>query len=117
MSVTKTGPATVTAGTNATYTITLTNNGPNAAQGVVLTDLLPAGSTFVSMTQTAGTDGFTYRDWMACAVRIQGEEQRVGIAEHVDSIVVRDAAGGKAERAASVGGNRKRSRRDRGVGV
>ena len=28
---------------NATYTITITNNGPNAAQGVVLTDTLPAG--------------------------------------------------------------------------
>ena len=60
MAVTATGPTSPPAGTNATYTITITNNGPNAAQGVVLTDTLPAGSTFVSMTQTAGTDAFTF---------------------------------------------------------
>lgn len=60
LAVTDSGPSTVTAGTNATYTITLTNNGPNAAQGVVLTDILPAGSVFVSMTQTGGTDAFTF---------------------------------------------------------
>jgi uncharacterized repeat protein (TIGR01451 family) len=59
MAVTASGPSSVTAGTNATYTVTITNNGPNAAQGVVLSDTLPAGSVFVSMTQTAGTDGFT----------------------------------------------------------
>jgi uncharacterized repeat protein (TIGR01451 family) len=58
MAVTASGPSSVTAGTNVTYTVTITNNGPNAAQGVVLTDLLPAGSTFVSITQTAGTDLF-----------------------------------------------------------
>jgi uncharacterized repeat protein (TIGR01451 family) len=45
-----TGPSSVTAGTNATYTVTLTNGGPDAAQNVVLTDTLPAGSTFVSIT-------------------------------------------------------------------
>src|SRR5205814_1226127 len=60
LAVTNSGPTSVTAGTSATYTITLTNNGPNAAQGVVLTDLLPAGSTFVSMTQTGGSDGFAF---------------------------------------------------------
>src|SRR5262245_16617620 len=59
MAVTATGPGSVTAGTNATYTITLSNNGPSAAQNVVLTDTLPAGSIFGSMTQTAGTDSFT----------------------------------------------------------
>jgi uncharacterized repeat protein (TIGR01451 family) len=59
MAVTAAGPSSVTVGTNATYTITVTNNGPNAAQGVVLTDILPAGSTFVSMAHTAGADAFT----------------------------------------------------------
>jgi uncharacterized repeat protein (TIGR01451 family) len=60
MAVTASGPSSVTAGTNATYTITITNNGPNTAQGVVLTDTLPAGSNFVSMTQTSGSDSFTF---------------------------------------------------------
>jgi uncharacterized repeat protein (TIGR01451 family) len=59
MAVTMTGPSSVTAGTNATYTITITNNGPNAATGVVLTDTLPASSGFVSMMQTGGSDAFT----------------------------------------------------------
>jgi uncharacterized repeat protein (TIGR01451 family) len=60
IAVTASGPSTVTAGTNATYTITITNNGPNAAQGVVLTDGLPAGSTFISITQSSGSDGFSF---------------------------------------------------------
>jgi uncharacterized repeat protein (TIGR01451 family) len=61
LGVVSAGPPSVTAGTNATYTITLTNGGPNAAQSVVLTDLMPSGSTFVSMTP-GGTnpDSFTF---------------------------------------------------------
>ena len=43
MAVTVSGPSSVTPGTDVTYTITLTNNGPNAAQGVVLNDTLPTG--------------------------------------------------------------------------
>ncbi len=58
LAVTMTGPSSITAGTNATYTLTMTNNGPFAATGVVLTNTLPAGSTFSSMTQTIGTDLF-----------------------------------------------------------
>ena len=54
LAVTKTGPATVPAGSNVTYTITLTNFGPDAAQGVTLTDPIPAGMTFVSATQLGG---------------------------------------------------------------
>ena len=59
LAVTVTGPSTVVAGTNATYTITVANNGPSAAGGLVLTDTLPAGSTFVSLTQAGGPDAFT----------------------------------------------------------
>jgi uncharacterized repeat protein (TIGR01451 family) len=60
MALTASGPSTVNGGTNATYTVTVKNNGPAAAQGVVLNDVLPAGSTFVSMNQTSGTDSFTF---------------------------------------------------------
>src|SRR5205807_3173584 len=40
--------ATPNVGDTITYTITLTDNGPNAASNVQLTDPLPAGVTFVS---------------------------------------------------------------------
>jgi uncharacterized repeat protein (TIGR01451 family) len=52
--VTKTGPATVQPGANATYTITVTNNGPNAAANVGLVDAVPPGTTFVSISSNAG---------------------------------------------------------------
>lgn len=39
---------TVAAGGNLTYTITVSNNGPADADGVVVTDTLPAGTTFVA---------------------------------------------------------------------
>ena len=35
-------------GDTITYTVTLRNNGPDAATGVQVTDLLPTGVTFVS---------------------------------------------------------------------
>ena len=54
VSLTKTGPATVTAGANVTYTITASNSGPSDAQSVALTDSLPAGTSFVSQSQSSG---------------------------------------------------------------
>lgn len=42
---------------NITYTLAVTNNGPSTATGVILTDTLPAGLTFVSATPTQGTCG------------------------------------------------------------
>jgi uncharacterized repeat protein (TIGR01451 family) len=66
LSMAKTGPALVTEGHNATYTLTATNLGPTTATGVTVTDPVPANSTFVSasagcaqaaglITCTAGT--------------------------------------------------------------
>lgn len=50
MSVIKTGPAgPVAVGSNIAYNITFANNGPRPAGGVVFTDPLPAGVTFVSL--------------------------------------------------------------------
>lgn len=54
LTVAKTGPAAVTAGSNITYTVTASNAGPSNAANVALTDVLPANTTFVSATQTSG---------------------------------------------------------------
>jgi len=54
LAVTKTGPAAAVAGNTITYTVTLSNNGPDAAPLATLTDALPAGLSFVSQQQTAG---------------------------------------------------------------
>ncbi|HKR63273.1 MAG TPA: DUF11 domain-containing protein, partial [Thermoanaerobaculia bacterium] len=64
LSVTKTTNATqAPTGSTITYTITVTNNGPDAATGVVVTDDLPAGLQYVLATPSqgscAGTDPFT----------------------------------------------------------
>jgi uncharacterized repeat protein (TIGR01451 family) len=54
LSVTKTGPAQQGAGFNISYTITVTNLGPSAAANVVLSDPVPANTTFISFAQNAG---------------------------------------------------------------
>ena len=54
LSLIKNGPFQAAAGTNITYTIYLSNRGPNSAQNVVLTDAVPANTTFVSESQVSG---------------------------------------------------------------
>ena len=46
-------------GDTITYTVTLTNNGPNNATDVTVTDLLPAGLTFVSSSAGLAYDSTT----------------------------------------------------------
>src|SRR5262249_16193765 len=57
LSITKSGsPADQELGAgNITWTIVVTNNGPSADTGVVLSDPMPAGNTYVSSTTTKGT--------------------------------------------------------------
>jgi uncharacterized repeat protein (TIGR01451 family) len=47
-------PATVTAGSNITYTHTITNAGPSDAATVAFTEAIPANTTFQSITPPAG---------------------------------------------------------------
>jgi uncharacterized repeat protein (TIGR01451 family) len=46
-------------GTNITYTITVANNGPSTVTGATVSDVLPAGTTFVSATNGATYDSGT----------------------------------------------------------
>ena len=56
VSITKTAtPETVIAGNRATYTLTVSNDGPNAASGVRAVDTLPAGVSYVSSNPTTGS--------------------------------------------------------------
>jgi uncharacterized repeat protein (TIGR01451 family) len=55
LALTKTGPASAIAGTDATYNLSVTNNGPSTAKNVVISDATPAGVTIVSVSSSAGS--------------------------------------------------------------
>lgn len=54
LSVNKFGPIKAAAGSNITYTVIVTNQGPDDALNVVLTDTAPANTTFFSEAQVPG---------------------------------------------------------------
>jgi uncharacterized repeat protein (TIGR01451 family) len=55
LGLTNNGPLTSTEGSNVTYSLTVTNNGPTAATNVVMTDTLGANLKYVSATTGQGT--------------------------------------------------------------
>jgi uncharacterized repeat protein (TIGR01451 family) len=56
LAITKTGaPNPATVGNQITWTMIVTNNGPNGATGVTVADPVPAGTTFVSVATSQGT--------------------------------------------------------------
>jgi uncharacterized repeat protein (TIGR01451 family) len=56
LAITKAGsPNPATLGKNVTWTMVVTNNGPNDATGVTVADPVPAGTTYVSSSATQGT--------------------------------------------------------------
>lgn len=55
LSIAKTGTPGVRPGGLIQYTITVSNAGPQSASDVVVTDVLPAGTTFVSATASQGS--------------------------------------------------------------
>ncbi len=57
LTVYKSGPAQVNDNSNVSFTITVANQGPDAAQNIHLTDVVPAVTTFVSLGPNSG--GFT----------------------------------------------------------
>ncbi|HEX8472568.1 MAG TPA: HYR domain-containing protein [Pyrinomonadaceae bacterium] len=54
LSLTMNGPSQVAPGSNIAYIVTVNNNGPDAAQNVLVLNDVPFGAGFVSATQTQG---------------------------------------------------------------
>lgn len=55
LSLTNAAPGTITSGSNLSYVIDTTNTGPDTAASVVMSDTVPAGTTFVSVTTNVGS--------------------------------------------------------------
>lgn len=70
----KAGPATGTIATSLSYTVTVTNVGPDAATSVVVRDTLPASFTFVSATG-GGTASGNVVTWPTIASLANGGSQ------------------------------------------
>lgn len=81
-----------------TYTINVSNTGPNAAEAVTVRDTLPPGVTFVSATSTQGTCSVT--STVTCTVGTMASGGSATI-----TIVVSPAAGGTITNTAAVGLN------------
>lgn len=80
LSVVKSGPASSVVSDTIRYLLTLTNAGPDAAFGVVLSDTLPVGVSFVSASRAATLAGRALT-WPAIASLALG-------ASRVDTVVV-----------------------------
>ncbi len=99
LAVTKTdSPDPVTAGVDLTYTVTVTNNGPDAATGVALSDTLPVGVALVSSTPSQGSCTGTFP--VTCDLGTLANAATATV-----TIVVRPATPGTITNSASVTSN------------
>jgi uncharacterized repeat protein (TIGR01451 family) len=97
LSITKTSaPNPATAGANLTYKLTVANAGPSAASSVKVTDALPAGVAFISVTPSQGTCSF------ATTVICQLGSLAAGGAVASVTIVVKPNAAGTFSNSANV---------------
>jgi len=103
MVLSKSAPPTIKAGQSLSYDLTVTNNGPNAATNVALTDDLPAGVTHRSSMPGQGSCSYS-----AANRRVTCDLQTLANGAHTDVTIVVDvpqemASGAILENNASVG--------------
>lgn len=84
-------PADATAGTNQTWTLTVRNNGPNASPTVQVTDVLPAGLTFVSAVPDQGSCVESPAGTVSCAIGWMDPDDEVEI--KLTTLIGADQAG------------------------
>jgi uncharacterized repeat protein (TIGR01451 family) len=82
---------------NVSFTIKAKNNGPVAATGTVLTDVLPAGYTYVSHTSSVGTYDQITGDWAIGNLALSTEETLIVVAKVLSSGSLTNTAVVKAE--------------------
>jgi len=81
-------PGRVPTGRDFTYTLTVTNNGPDDAQSVLVTDTLPSSVSFVSATPSQGSCGES-GGTVTCTLGTMGS----GAISTVDVVVTPNAVG------------------------
>ena len=96
LSVTKSGPPTVNAASDITYTLTVANAGPSAATSVVVTDALPTNVTFLSATGGGTTNASGAIYWPMIPELTNGASTNL-------SVTVLAPAGGAVTNTAIVG--------------
>ena len=72
-------------GQNVVFTIVATNNGPNTATGVTVTDIIESGYTYVSATSTTGTYDASAGVW-TIGKMINGASESLNITATVNSM-------------------------------
>jgi trimeric autotransporter adhesin len=98
LAITMNAPANAQVGANLTYTLTVTNNGPDAATGIVVSDTLPAGLTADLATDFSSS--CTGTDILACTIGNLGVGQTATVV-----INVVPTATGTLQNTATVSGN------------
>jgi uncharacterized repeat protein (TIGR01451 family) len=63
LSLTMTAPEKPDVGADFDFVLTATNNGPSAADGVVVSDYVPYGTEFKAVTSSDGTDACEFKDY------------------------------------------------------